>query len=563
METVEKTATPANDSPPEDPKDKDPLIIRIHLLYDGTNNNRANISEREKFETKQTSESYKEHGGTAVNSYDNGRTNIAIMESDVEEYKDKNGYNVAIKVYVEGQGTFNNGGDSTKGAAFGAGLSGVYQRARDGIQTALNTLKNNFLVNKLPEDYFIKEVDIDVFGFSRGAATARHAIHTMLTEETMTVSDPYGGYVETIVVTHPLHQRLRLLGYSETRADQIKINFAGLYDTVVSVNASQITPSWFANNTRDQRAVKNAKFALHLAAADEHRDDFPLHTIKSASTGKKAEYYLPGVHSDIGGSYNLANEALLGGKPTKDATIFVAEGDYDDMKKASDQMLKQGYKPLPIEVTDWARGRGWKQPKKGKLYRQINGLEYMRTSNEVERVINRGPVADLKIDMQNLKDLGWYLDNEIRIENDYVATIGRLLNPLALDVMSGKIVVNRYGIRSAYSYIPLKIMMEYSRKNGIKIRSKLDNRAKIVLESEPDLQALEVDIKKYMAAKGETGSRPDDWLDMKEAIVNHPNIKKIRNQHMHMSSRFKYPLIDPGFTPRLKNNLRKRFYYEG
>ena len=41
----------------------------------------------------------------------------------------------------------------------------------------------------------------------------------------------------------------------------------------VFVNASQLLPAWIANNTLNQKAVAKAKFALHLAAADEHRVD--------------------------------------------------------------------------------------------------------------------------------------------------------------------------------------------------------------------------------------------------------------------------------------------------
>jgi Uncharacterized alpha/beta hydrolase domain (DUF2235) len=560
MEQGEKSAS-TNIPEPEDPKGKDPLIIRIHLLFDGTNNNKANIGEREKNETQEGSVAYKDHSSDDPNSYDNGRTNIALMEEQVQEYVDQNGYNIAIKVYVEGQGTFNLGGDSTMGKAFGAMKSGVYQRARDGINRAVAQLQTKLFGDKTPDEHFIKRVDVDVFGFSRGAATARHAIHAMLTEETMTVSDPYGGYSETIVVTEPLYRRLQLKGYSETRADQIKINFAGLYDTVVSVNASQLTPKWLANNTRDQKAVKEAKFTLHLAAADEHRLDFPLHRITSAAKDKKAEFFLPGVHSDVGGSYNLANEKLIGDKPIEDATILIAEGDIEDLEKKKHSLRGQGWQ-FNIEVTEWAYVRPTKKAKKGKLFRKIKGLEYMRTSSEIERVINRGTITDLEKDMNNLKELGWYLDNEIRIKNDYLATAGRLINPFSWDVPSGKLIVNRYGIKSAYSYIPLKIMMKYSREHGVKIREKLDNRAKIVLDAEPELVNLEKDIEAYIAKKGNTGSKPDDWLNMKEAITHCENIKNIRNRHMHMSSRLEWP-VDFGFTPRFEKNIRKRFYYEG
>ncbi|MCP5012321.1 MAG: DUF2235 domain-containing protein, partial [Aestuariibacter sp.] len=207
----------------------------------------------------------------------------AIMEPHIVDGKDKGGYSFVVKVYVEGQGTLNLAEDITlRGKALAIFESGIYRRARKGIDDAFNILVK-FLDKKSPKRYFIKQVDIDVFGFSRGAATARHAIHVMTTGET--------------IANHPLLlERFRLRGYAEMSKKRIKIVFAGLYDTVVSVNASQLAPAWLANNARDQRAVAKAEFALHLAAADEHRLDFPLHRITSSiKKGKGAEYYFPGV----------------------------------------------------------------------------------------------------------------------------------------------------------------------------------------------------------------------------------------------------------------------------
>jgi hypothetical protein len=569
---------PTKEKAPEDPKDKKPLLIRIHLLCDGTKNNKTNIAEREKFEQGKESAAYKKQGTGSDNSYDNGKTNIALMEPHVEVGLNKNGYDAVVKVYVEGQGTFDLQADGLVGYAMGAGASGVYQRARDGINKALIFLQKELFLIKKPEKHYIKQVDIDVFGFSRGAATARHAIHAITTEESMTVSSPDGIGAETVVITYPLEQRLRQLGYTETRPDNIKIIFAGLYDTVVSVNASQLKPAWMANNTRDQRAVAKAKFALHLAAADEHREDFPLHTIKSSkSAGKGAEFYLPGAHSDVGGSYNLANMDLLDDKK-ENARIREVRmvGSPNKLAEEKAELISLGYraKDIEIEYTEWgsnALGERW--PREGKLYvyRQIDGFEYARPSDEVERVINRGRVSDLKEDMRNLKIDGWYKDGQIRIEKDYLASSVRtaefLINPIGAALsgspVSGKLITNRRGIKSAYSNIPLKIMAKYARKYSLKIVGKLEQRADITIATDPALQVLEKDLEKYIGSKGNTGSKPEDWLEITSAKRIHNNIQKIRNEHLHMSSRFNTPIKEFGFTPRIIKNRRRRFYYEG
>lgn len=211
---------------PEKKTNKKPLKIRFALFFDGTQNNRTNIEEREKAETGEASESYRTEGKADANSYDRGRTNIAVMEPLVPITKGKNGYDYCFKIYIEGQGTFDRESDSTLGYAMGAGDSGVVSRAKQGIQRAMEALKK-FLGDFPPGKYTIDKVDVDVFGFSRGAATARYSIFLMT--DTLPSLDS----------RTPLHTRLRWAGYDEITAKNIEIKFAGLYDTVLSVNLSQ------------------------------------------------------------------------------------------------------------------------------------------------------------------------------------------------------------------------------------------------------------------------------------------------------------------------------------
>jgi Uncharacterized alpha/beta hydrolase domain (DUF2235) len=335
-------------------------------------------------------------------------------------------------------------------------------------------------------------------------------------------------------------------------------------------------PAFIANNTRSQRAVAQAKFALHLAAADEHRADFPLHRIKSSlKAGKGAEYYFPGVHSDIGGSYNLANEELLEeGKEKKDAQIRELKGDgsYLPLVELKEKLESLGHNVV-LEVTSWAYSRAGKYASEGRLYsyRNINGLEYTRPTHEVERVINRGRVSELKADMTNLKEDGWYKDGQIRIDIDYLASTVRtaslVIDPLSILIdgspKSGQLIVNRSNIDTSYCTLPLKFMVEYARKHSLLINAKLDNRIKIILNKTAEFSSLEAALRKYMAAKGPTGSKPSDWTNIITAIGWYPGIRQLRNKHLHMSSAFTIPVMDPGFTPRFEGSLRRRFYYEG
>src|SRR5690606_23457037 len=153
MDINEGYQPPTKEKAPEDPKDKKPLTIRIILMCDGTNNNRNNIAQRDAFETNKKPESaaHKEFG-KKDSSYDNGRTNIATMEPHVESGEGVGGYSITVKVYVQGQGTFNFKKDSNFfGKGMGALTSGVYQRAREGVNDALALLQEKILDNKKPE----------------------------------------------------------------------------------------------------------------------------------------------------------------------------------------------------------------------------------------------------------------------------------------------------------------------------------------------------------------------------------------------------------------------------
>lgn len=150
-----------------------------------------------------------------------------------------------------------------------------------------------------------------------------------------------------------------------------------------------------------QKAVARAKKALHLAAADEHHKDSPGHNIKSAKAKGGKEYYLPGVHSDVGGSYNQANEKAL-------------EKETDESKKV-----------------------------------------YMLTSGE-NLVINKGNKKLLEQDRAYLIEQGWYREDELKVveepkvQNNYVR-----YRQYETDYYRLKAIRNN--IHSAYCNIPLKI----------------------------------------------------------------------------------------------------------
>jgi hypothetical protein len=470
-------------------KGKDPVKIRISLFYDGTLNNRMNIEEREK-----NSQIYKDNKTKDANSYDNGRTNIAIMEPHVEETAD--GYDFFFKKYIAGQGALTHESDSFWGYALAIGKSGVPGRAEEGIREAVNFIFNQ-KDNINTDEHYIQKLTIDVFGFSRGAATARYAIHVIKHGRISSVDDVTG---EVTYEWRPLLERIN--DFYIILDNAVEVKFAGLYDTVLSYFGSQKV-SW-TTNALQQMAVARANKTLHLAAADEHRSDFPLHKILSAvNQGVGEEYYLPGVHSDVGGSYNTASELDL-------------KKDIDDDKKV--------YMTTSNEGTDKSEFN-WLGNAKGKTM-----------------VINEGDPGRLKQDRKDLIAQGWFKENEINM-HDVSWTMGENGERI---VQTSVLTVAREGIRSAYCNIPLKIMADYARKPDVKLKidSKLEVRANRILRDEQDLKNLEEIIVKYIAAN-KNNSKPEDWKPEdwkpdeqvgKKTAIDRDVLKAIRYRHFHFSA---------------------------
>lgn len=530
----ESMATGEDKKPRTD--NKLPKKIRISLFFDGTLNNRDNIEEREKEELSEKdknpttgSQIYKEFHTKGANSYDNGRTNIAIMEPHVSA--DKADYmpdfDLVYKAYIAGQGALTHLKDDVKGYAFAIGASGVPQRAEEGVEKAFSFILSTRKKEFDPALNYIEKLTIDVFGFSRGAATARYAIHVIQQGRILEYDQDTG---QPVYEWSPLYQRLNNFNY-EVEPDAVEIRFAGLYDTVLSYMGSQYMPRWFANNLLEQRAVAHAKHALHLAAADEHRNDFPLHKIKSAvDKGVGEEYFLPGVHSDVGGSYNQANEILL-------------KRDTDDKNKQYMRTSDEGMAKL-----------------------SENPFTFWGVKSEA-MIINDGNTEIVKQDRDDLVDQGWYRINETRIIDISSDDYGNATRS-ALDV-------SRKGIHSSYCNIPLKIMAKAARDTKVKmiIDGKLEDRTKIILEKEPDLLELEDKIIKYMAAN-KNNSKPEDWKPEdwapgdvvgKKTAINRDTLKAIRHKHFHFSA----SKMSKGYNPRFeydkakKKYVRKRFYYDG
>lgn len=142
------------------------------------------------------------------------------------------------------------------------------------------------IAGKKPE---ITQINLSVFGFSRGAAKARAFCHWM-----SECCDKGGG------------------GYTFCGIP-VRFQFLGIFDTVASVGVADSTPilggsgadgffEWADGTMQVHGAVERC---VHFVAAHEIRKSFPLSTARDGNVypSNTREVIYPGVHSDVGGGY--------------------------------------------------------------------------------------------------------------------------------------------------------------------------------------------------------------------------------------------------------------------
>jgi type VI secretion system secreted protein VgrG len=304
------------------------ITLRIGLFFDGTGNNQSNAaataqcrqSDLDSFsreELESIAATCKQYGfgefdGSAFNSapnnsYGNAPSNVAYLFQlypdnavDGISAEAKTAY---IKAYVEGIGTRSGGKDATViGQGLGQGETGVVARVKEVPDLVAKQLSSFHQTNP---GIVIQRIEFDIFGFSRGAAAARHCANEAL--------KPGRGLFSEL-----LRGGLSGLLRDFDSAAGVCINLIGLFDTVAAI--SDPLHGDFSPGNDLNRGVNLylppdcARQVIHLQALDEYRADFSLNNVHHTHL----QIGLPGAHSDVGGGYlPRAREKLWMMQPCK------------------------------------------------------------------------------------------------------------------------------------------------------------------------------------------------------------------------------------------------------
>ncbi|MEK0361238.1 PAAR domain-containing protein [Pseudomonas sp. CBC3] len=291
------------------------VTLRIGVFFDGTGNNASNsaigaqcrasdigFGEEEALAIVQRCEA---HQLDPDSSYGNDVSNIWRL---YDLYRDDSGQplpsdaeNASLRVYVTGIGTTSGEPDTLPGLVFGRGATGVLAKVDEGLALLEKAMIRFSEEN--PEAILVK-LELDIFGFSRGAAAARHFANQILKRD----QGPLGQ----------VHRAGKLgLKPDVDWGSDVLINFIGLFDTVAALGYWDDwgNPGDAVNSGIDlYLAPDAARQVVHLVARDEYRRNFALNQVSPPHK----EIVLPGAHSDLGGGYQeQASERLYLTRPRR------------------------------------------------------------------------------------------------------------------------------------------------------------------------------------------------------------------------------------------------------
>ncbi|MFM4921219.1 phospholipase effector Tle1 domain-containing protein [Aeromonas dhakensis] len=273
-------------------------ILRIGVFFDGTSNNTFNHEKgKNALEAALAKCSPQEQQvlleqcfeGTLPSGLNNSEKNdVTNIGKAHALYKRPTETELTVAVYVEGIGTVKGQDDTKAGAGADKGETSSASRVEQACRTQIVAEIKEQLERILPTIECIHKVEFDVFGFSRGASAARQFVNCI---------DQKGDHPLVEAMANAPDIPLKA-GFDWSSRDDMRIQFVGLFDTVIS--------SYLWGKRSVTLAPDCAERVVHIIAADEWRYHFDLTRIKNMASDLPAtftEVIIPGAHSDIGGGY--------------------------------------------------------------------------------------------------------------------------------------------------------------------------------------------------------------------------------------------------------------------
>lgn len=325
------------------------IFLAIGVFFDGTLNNASNseigklCGAHHPIKPEDLDASCKPYMADPDSSYGNDPSNVAKLyklyfdSDDLQAGAD--GKLAFRKIYVDGIGSVTGEEDTKMGAGMGRGETGVAGRVQS-VFGKISQLAND--IYEQDNNNEITEVIFDTFGFSRGAAAARH----FATE----VARGQRGPLKDVLTNNRAAFSRNFAGEYKR---EFRMGFIGLFDTVASMGGFT---KWGISGGRTpgvdivlpKQVFSNV---VHLVARDECRDNFALNKVAP----EHPEIVLPGVHSDVGGGYLPEADECVLVTPMQALTVAAncdvqSTSIYQDPEQARLRMIANGWPAETLEI---------------------------------------------------------------------------------------------------------------------------------------------------------------------------------------------------------------------
>ena len=256
--------------------------LRIGIFFDGTGNDISN-TKLEENALSNVRKLFEVYPNPLIETSEKDRDRYKDLESKIIVTNEEI-FPQTMCAYVRGVGSISSTSDKDwfTGGGFGSGG----EKRLKAMLHYVNIANEEYVKENIKQhniEYYPKNLEFDIFGFSRGAALARHFVNHL----------KYHGVKYD-----------KELNYESRR---VKIRTLNVFDTVASFGIP-LGDGGYSFNI-------NSNFILdkvnHFLADDEFRENFPAHLIIENDENypidikdtKFEELVLLGAHSDIGGGY--------------------------------------------------------------------------------------------------------------------------------------------------------------------------------------------------------------------------------------------------------------------
>jgi hypothetical protein len=260
--------------------------VWVSCFFDGTGNN------------------YEKDGNGAINPELEKYSNIAKLGRFAHEASDVKKQTYAI--YAPGVGTpFAEIGDTGGGIDKALGMASA-AKGQDRITWMLNKLKQ-CVDQHMPH---INQINVAVFGFSRGAAQARAFVRQLAAQCSQQGDGQLdwiksGGFIPPRLVIYFLgvFDTVASVGFGGSRLERTMTEIFNLVNGKIYLDTGS---GGHADWAEDLSIPSCVRFCEHYLAAHEVREKFPADSIRvdHVTTPNCRETIYPGAHSDVGGGYD-------------------------------------------------------------------------------------------------------------------------------------------------------------------------------------------------------------------------------------------------------------------